>query len=104
MIGKDIAIRDACEGIPDIGGVWHARMLAADARGGKRKGGEGRCAQMARALDLDAFVAETMAALATDAPEVLVEIAKPLRANVGPGEHALVDGFNEAIELDPIPV
>jgi uncharacterized oxidoreductase len=34
-------------------------------------------------------------ALATDADEILVEAAKPLRANPGPGEHALVNGFNQ---------
>jgi uncharacterized oxidoreductase len=57
-----------------------------------------------RAMDLDAFVAETVAALATDAPEVLVEIARPLRANVGPAEHTFFTQLNEAIAANPIPV
>lgn len=48
-----------------------------------------------QAMPLDQFIAETMEVLGTDADEVLVESAKPFRANVGPGEHAFVNGFNE---------
>jgi uncharacterized oxidoreductase len=33
--------------------------------------------------------------LGTDADEILVDGAKAFRANVGPNEHALVDGFNQ---------
>jgi len=33
--------------------------------------------------------------LGTDADEILVEAAKPLRANPGLEEHAFVNGFNE---------
>jgi hypothetical protein len=40
------------------------------------------------------FIKETIAVLGTDADEILVDAAKPLRANVGPGEHGLVNGFN----------
>jgi uncharacterized oxidoreductase len=47
-----------------------------------------------QAMPLEQFVAETIAVLATDADEILVEVAKPLRANVGPNEHVLVDRFN----------
>jgi uncharacterized oxidoreductase len=47
------------------------------------------------AMPLDQFVAETMAVLGTDADEILVEGAKTFRANVGPNEHALVNGFNQ---------
>lgn len=57
-----------------------------------------------RAMPLDAFVAQTMAALGTDDPEVLVEAVKPLRDNPGIGEHALVHAFNESIADNPIPV
>jgi uncharacterized oxidoreductase len=57
-----------------------------------------------RAMPLDAFIEETMAALATDAEEVLVDAVKPLRDNPGANEHALVNGFNEAIAANPIPV
>jgi uncharacterized oxidoreductase len=47
-----------------------------------------------RAMPLDQFIAETMAVFATDADEILVESAKPFRANVGPKEHAFIDAFN----------
>ncbi|CAH2602332.1 SDR family NAD(P)-dependent oxidoreductase [Rhodovastum atsumiense] len=57
-----------------------------------------------RAMPLDAFIAETMAALATDAEEVLVERVRPARANPGPGEHALVNQFNLSLVARPIPV
>lgn len=57
-----------------------------------------------RAMPLDAFIAETMAGLATDADEVIVEIVKPMRDNPGSQEHALVHGFNQALVDDPIPV
>ncbi|MEA3103487.1 SDR family oxidoreductase [Caballeronia mineralivorans] len=46
------------------------------------------------AMPLDAFIAETIAVLGTDSDEILVEGAKPLRANPGPGEHGLVNSFN----------
>src|ERR1700720_3287833 len=48
-----------------------------------------------QAMPLDRFIAETLDVLGTDANEILVEAAKPMRANPGPGEHALVDGFNQ---------
>jgi uncharacterized oxidoreductase len=46
------------------------------------------------AMPLDEFIAGTMTQLGTDADEILVEVAKPMRANPGPGEHGFVDGFN----------
>lgn len=57
-----------------------------------------------RAMPLDAFIAETMTGLATDAPEVFVEAIRALRDNPGIGEHALIDGFNTEIAANPIPV
>lgn len=48
-----------------------------------------------RAMPLAAFIEETMRALATDADEVLVEIAKPMRNNPGPNEAAFVKQFND---------
>ena len=51
--------------------------------------------EAAEAMPLDAFIAETMQVLGTDADEILVESAKPLRANPGPGEHAFVNGLND---------
>ncbi|QHN03064.1 SDR family NAD(P)-dependent oxidoreductase [Granulicella sp. WH15] len=47
------------------------------------------------AMPLDQFTEETLQILGTDADEILVEVAKPLRANPGPAEHAFVNGFNE---------
>lgn len=47
-----------------------------------------------QAMPLDQFIAETMAVLATDADEILVDSAKPLRDNVGPDEHDFVNAFN----------
>ena len=49
-----------------------------------------------RAMPLAAFIEETMRVLGTDADEVLVESAKPLRNNAGPHEAALVTQFNDA--------
>jgi uncharacterized oxidoreductase len=46
------------------------------------------------AMPLDQFITETMTMLGTDADEILVEGAKAFRANVGPNEHGLVNGFN----------
>lgn len=57
-----------------------------------------------RAMPLDAFIAETMAALEGDGEEVIVEAARPLRANPGPGEHALFNAFNTALIENPIPI
>ena len=48
-----------------------------------------------QAMPLDAFIDETIAVLGTDVDEVLVEGAKLFRGNPGPGEHVLVNGFNE---------
>lgn len=57
-----------------------------------------------RAMPLDAFIAETMNGLATEAPEVFVEGIRALRDNPGLNEHALVNGFNAQIAANPIPV
>jgi uncharacterized oxidoreductase len=46
------------------------------------------------AMPLDPFISETLVVLGTDADEILVEAAKPMRANPGPNEHGLVNGFN----------
>lgn len=52
------------------------------------------------AMPLEDFIDETIAVLGTDADEILVEAAKPMRANPGPGEHAFVSGFNsQMVEL-----
>lgn len=57
-----------------------------------------------RAMPLDAFIEETMAGLATDIPEVIVEAIRPLRDNPGSNEHAVIHGFNQSLVDNPIPV
>lgn len=47
------------------------------------------------AMPLDEFLKETLAELGTDADEILVERARPLRANPGVNEHAFVNGLNQ---------
>ena len=46
-------------------------------------------------MPLAEFIAETIKILGTDAQEVLVERAKPLRSNAGPNEGAFVTQFND---------
>jgi uncharacterized oxidoreductase len=46
-------------------------------------------------MPVDRFIAETLDVLGTDANEILVEAAKPLRANPGPEEHAWVNELNQ---------
>ena len=48
-----------------------------------------------RAMPLREFIAETVKVLETNALEVLVEQARPLRNNVGPSEGAFVAQFND---------
>lgn len=57
-----------------------------------------------RAMPLDAFIEETMAGLATDTPEVIVEAIRPFRDNPGSQEHAIIHGFNQSLVENPIPV
>lgn len=57
-----------------------------------------------RAMPLDTFIAETMAGLATEAPEVIMEAIRPIRDNPGSGEHQLVHDFNASLIANPIPV
>ena len=57
-----------------------------------------------RAMPLDAFIEQTMAGLATEAEEVVVEAARSFRNNPGPNEHGLVTGFNTMVIENPIPV
>jgi DNA-binding transcriptional LysR family regulator len=47
-----------------------------------------------QAMPLKQFIDQTIAVLGTDTDEILVDAAKPLRANPGPNEHGLVNGFN----------
>ena len=47
-----------------------------------------------QAMPLEQFIGEAIKVLGTEADEIIVEAAKALRNNPGPGEHALVNGFN----------
>jgi uncharacterized oxidoreductase len=53
-------------------------------------------------MPLAEFIKETLGVLGTDAQEVLVERAKPLRNNPGPNEDVLVTQFNDSM-LQPQP-
>jgi uncharacterized oxidoreductase len=57
-----------------------------------------------RAMQLDAFIAETIARLETETAEVIVDAAKPMRDAAGPNEHTFVDQFNQFVVDNPIPV
>ena len=50
-----------------------------------------------RAMSLPEFIKETIDVLGTDAQEVLVERAKPLRNKPGPNEGALVNQSNDSM-------
>ena len=52
-------------------------------------------------IDLAEFIEETISVLGTDAHEVLVERAKPLRNNPGPNESAFVTEFNDLMAQAP---
>jgi uncharacterized oxidoreductase len=54
-----------------------------------------------RAMPLAEFIEETIRVLGTDAQEVLVERAKPLRNNPGPNEGAFVTEFNDLMVQPP---
>jgi uncharacterized oxidoreductase len=47
-----------------------------------------------RAMPLDQFIDEAIKLLGTDANEIVIEAAKPMRNNAGPGEQSFVDDFN----------
>lgn len=57
-----------------------------------------------RAMPLPIFIEKTMAKLATDAEEVIVDEIRGLRDNPGSGEHALINAFNLSVIENPIPV
>ena len=52
-------------------------------------------------MPLAEFIEETISVLGTNAQEVLVERAKPLRNNPGPNEDAFVTEFNDLMEQAP---
>jgi uncharacterized oxidoreductase len=57
-----------------------------------------------RAMQLDAFIAETIERLETATTEVIVDAARPMRDAAGPNEHGFVDQFNQFVVDNPIPV
>ncbi|WP_417244307.1 SDR family oxidoreductase [Celeribacter sp.] len=57
-----------------------------------------------RAMPLDQFITETMAGLAADKEEIVVESIQAMRDNPGANEHALVTGFNAEMIANPIPM
>jgi uncharacterized oxidoreductase len=56
-----------------------------------------------RAMPLEKFIAGTIAALGTDAEEVLVEEARAFRNNAGPAEHKYVNELNTYLETSLSP-
>jgi uncharacterized oxidoreductase len=47
-----------------------------------------------QAMPLNQFIAEAVKVLGTDANEIVIEAAKPMRNNAGPGEQGFVNDFN----------
>ena len=47
-----------------------------------------------QAMPLNQFVAEAIKVLGTDANEIVIEAAKPMRNNAGPDEQRFVNDFN----------
>jgi len=57
-----------------------------------------------RAMPLADFIEQTLVALATNEPEVIVDAIRLLRDNPGANEHVFVEAFNQSIVDNPIPV
>lgn len=57
-----------------------------------------------RAMPLPDFIEQTLVALATDEPEVIVDAIRPLRDNPGANEHGLFGAFNQSLVDNPIPL
>ena len=52
-------------------------------------------------MPLADFITETVAILGTNAEEILVERARPLRDNAGPNEGLFVTQFNDMMTSGP---
>jgi uncharacterized oxidoreductase len=50
--------------------------------------------EAAQAMPLNQFIAEAIKTLGTDANEIIVDAAKPMRDNAGPAEHTFINAFN----------
>lgn len=57
-----------------------------------------------RAMQLEPFIAETMALLETATTEVVVESGRQLRNSAGPNEHEVVSYLNQLIIDNPLPM
>ncbi len=90
-LSQRFALRDTSVGVLEIAPPWVDTDLI-------HKSGD------PRAMPLDAFLSETLAKLEHATTEVLVDGVVPLRANVGPNEHALINQFNQSLVDNPIPV
>ena len=56
-----------------------------------------------RAMQLEPFIAETMALLENATTEVVVEAGKQLRDSAGPNEHGVVEYLNQMLIDNPLP-
>jgi uncharacterized oxidoreductase len=88
-LSQRFALRDTNVTVQEIAPPWVATDLV-PAQGDPR------------AMPLAAFIAETMALLATEAPEICVEGMRVLRANPGPDEHRFVHDFNLSLSAAPL--
>ncbi|WP_118185081.1 SDR family oxidoreductase [Paraburkholderia phosphatilytica] len=57
-----------------------------------------------RAMQLEPFIAETMALLESATTEVVVEAGRQLRDSAGPNEHEVVNYLNQMIIDEPLPM
>lgn len=90
-LSQRFTLRDTTVGVLEIAPPWVDTDLI-------HKSGD------PRAMPLDQFLKETLAKLESATTEVLVDAVVPLRANVGPNEHALIEQFNQSLVDSPIPV
>lgn len=84
-------LRDTSVRVQEIAPPWVDTDLI-------HKGGD------ARAMPLDAFIAETFDKLASDDEEIIVDAIKDFRNNPGAGEHGVFNAFNAAMIENPIPM
>jgi uncharacterized oxidoreductase len=81
VLSQRFLLRDTTVRVLEIAPPW-VRTELMNSQGAKQ------------AMPLERFIEETITVLGTDADEILIDAAKPLRDNVGPNEHGFVNGFN----------
>jgi uncharacterized oxidoreductase len=84
-LSQRFRLRDTSVKVQEIAPPWVGTGLAGDP-------------DDPRAVPLAHFIEGTIAALANDTEEVLIEEAKPLRNNAGPNEHAFFNELNKMME------